>query len=191
MPWRRAWQPTPVFLPGESQRQRSPAGYGPQGRIGSDVQLTLSLAGENRPHQPHLEPRLFSSQEAAPPRALRCPCGVLGRQHWRQGGGTFRVQPGVNLERELCVPPPLSAFLLLHTVWHLFEQLGCKIRVAQKRRLLLRRRAWSLEGSLALVSRREAGGKGGRRSIPLPPPKMTVASPSQSASPSSVLPPED
>ena len=112
MPWRRAWQPTPVFLPGESQRQRSPAGYGPQGRIGSDVQLTLSLAGENRPHQPHLEPRLFSSQEAAPPRALRCPCGVLGRQHWRQGGGTFRVQPGVNLERELCVPPPLSAFLL-------------------------------------------------------------------------------
>ena len=30
-PWRRAWQPTPVFLPGESQGQRGPAGYGPQG----------------------------------------------------------------------------------------------------------------------------------------------------------------
>ena len=25
--WRRAWQPTPVFLPGESQAQRSLAGY--------------------------------------------------------------------------------------------------------------------------------------------------------------------
>ena len=25
-PWRRAWQPTPVFLPGESHGQRSPAG---------------------------------------------------------------------------------------------------------------------------------------------------------------------
>ena len=25
--WRRAWQPTPVFLPGESHRQRSLAGY--------------------------------------------------------------------------------------------------------------------------------------------------------------------
>ena len=85
MLWRRAWQPTPVFLPGESQGQRSPAGYGPQGRIGSDVQLTLSLACENRPHQPHLEPRPFSSQEAAPPRALTCPRGVLGRQCWRQG----------------------------------------------------------------------------------------------------------
>ena len=23
IPWRRAWQPTPVFLPGESHRQRS------------------------------------------------------------------------------------------------------------------------------------------------------------------------
>ena len=30
IPWRRAWQPTPVFLPGESHGQRSPADYGPQ-----------------------------------------------------------------------------------------------------------------------------------------------------------------
>ena len=28
-PWRRAWQPTPVFLPGESHGQRSVAGYSP------------------------------------------------------------------------------------------------------------------------------------------------------------------
>ena len=27
IPWRRTWQPTPVFLPGESQGQRSLAGY--------------------------------------------------------------------------------------------------------------------------------------------------------------------
>jgi len=27
--WRREWQPTPVFLPGESQGQRSLAGYSP------------------------------------------------------------------------------------------------------------------------------------------------------------------
>ena len=31
IPWRRAWQPTPVFLPGESHGQRSLAGYSPQG----------------------------------------------------------------------------------------------------------------------------------------------------------------
>ena len=29
--WRREWQSTPVFLPGESQAQRSLAGYSPQG----------------------------------------------------------------------------------------------------------------------------------------------------------------
>ena len=29
IPWRRAWQPTPVFLPGESHRQRSLARYSP------------------------------------------------------------------------------------------------------------------------------------------------------------------
>jgi len=27
IPWRMAWQPTPVFLPGESHGQRSLAGY--------------------------------------------------------------------------------------------------------------------------------------------------------------------
>ena len=29
IPWRRAWQPTPVFLPGESHEQRSLVGYSP------------------------------------------------------------------------------------------------------------------------------------------------------------------
>ena len=32
VPWRRAWQSTPVFLPGESPGQRSLAGLGPWGR---------------------------------------------------------------------------------------------------------------------------------------------------------------
>ena len=32
IPWRRAWQPTPVFLPGESHGQRSLVGCSPWGR---------------------------------------------------------------------------------------------------------------------------------------------------------------
>ena len=36
-PWRRAWQPTPVFLPGESHRQRSLVGYSPYGRKELDM----------------------------------------------------------------------------------------------------------------------------------------------------------
>ena len=30
IPWRRKWQPTPVFLPGKSHRQRSLVGYSPR-----------------------------------------------------------------------------------------------------------------------------------------------------------------
>ena len=43
--WRRAWQPTPVFLPGEFHGQKSLAGYSPWGHKESDKpdQLTLSL----------------------------------------------------------------------------------------------------------------------------------------------------
>ena len=37
IPWRRAWQPTPVFLPGESLGQRSLVGYSPWGGKESDM----------------------------------------------------------------------------------------------------------------------------------------------------------
>ena len=37
IPWRRAWEATPVFLPGESHRKRSLAGYSPWGRKESDT----------------------------------------------------------------------------------------------------------------------------------------------------------
>ena len=43
-PWRGAWQPTPLFLPGESHGQRSLAGYSPQGRKESDTTEQLSTA---------------------------------------------------------------------------------------------------------------------------------------------------
>ena len=31
IPWKRPWQPTPVFLPGESHEQRRLVGYSPKG----------------------------------------------------------------------------------------------------------------------------------------------------------------
>ena len=37
MHWRRKWQPTPVFLPGESQGRGSLVGCRLWGRIGSDT----------------------------------------------------------------------------------------------------------------------------------------------------------
>ena len=36
LPWRREWQPIPVFLPGETHGQRSLAGYSPWGLEESD-----------------------------------------------------------------------------------------------------------------------------------------------------------
>ena len=39
IPWRRKWQPTPVFLPGKSHGQRSLVDYSPWGhkKVGQDL----------------------------------------------------------------------------------------------------------------------------------------------------------
>ena len=37
IPWRRTWQPTAVFLPGESHGQRSLVGYSPWGHKESNM----------------------------------------------------------------------------------------------------------------------------------------------------------
>ena len=44
IPWRKAQQPTPVFLPGESLGQRSLVGYGPQGGTKLDMTKTTQHA---------------------------------------------------------------------------------------------------------------------------------------------------
>ena len=43
IPWRRAWQATPVFLPGEFHGQRSLVGYSPWGRTELDTLKQLSM----------------------------------------------------------------------------------------------------------------------------------------------------
>ena len=40
IPWKRAWQPTPVFLSGESHGERSLMGYSPLGCKESDMTET-------------------------------------------------------------------------------------------------------------------------------------------------------
>ena len=40
--WRRKWQPSPVFLPGESHAQRSLMGYSPWGRKELDTTELLT-----------------------------------------------------------------------------------------------------------------------------------------------------
>ena len=43
--WRREWQPTPVFLPEKSHRQRSLAGYSP--RI-AELDTSKTVSGETQ-----------------------------------------------------------------------------------------------------------------------------------------------
>ena len=43
MPWRRKWQPTPVFLPAESHGQRNLVGYSPWGSRESNMTEQLLL----------------------------------------------------------------------------------------------------------------------------------------------------
>ena len=45
IPWKRAWQPTPEFLPGESHGQGSLVGYCPWGRTESNMAERLSTRG--------------------------------------------------------------------------------------------------------------------------------------------------
>ena len=47
MPWRRAWQPTPGFLPRESHGQRSLARYSPQGHTELDTTEATQHSGNN------------------------------------------------------------------------------------------------------------------------------------------------
>ena len=52
IPWKRAWQPTPVFLPGEFHGQRSLVGYSPEGCKESDMtEVTEHTQGYSLPLQ--------------------------------------------------------------------------------------------------------------------------------------------
>ena len=48
IPWRRAWQPTPVFLPGESHEQRSLVGCSPRGHKGVGPYLAIKQQQKHR-----------------------------------------------------------------------------------------------------------------------------------------------
>ena len=50
IPWRRRWQPTPVFLHGESQGQRNLEGYNPQCHKESNATEQLTHSGLRSQH---------------------------------------------------------------------------------------------------------------------------------------------
>ena len=80
IPWRRALQPIPVFLPGESHGHRSLAGYSPWGHKESDWRvfrlflypIPLSLdSGEGV--ETILPGKDFSTKRQSPQARITCP----------------------------------------------------------------------------------------------------------------------
>ena len=94
IPWRREWQPTPVFLPGEFHGQRSLAGYSPMGHVELDTTERLTHINMHMPPLgcgilvplPRIKPvPLFWKQGPGPvswsPRKVpSCLCGLIWQQ---------------------------------------------------------------------------------------------------------------
>ena len=90
IPWRRTWQPTPVFLPGDSHEQRSLVGYRPRGRKEPDTTEAIKPTRmRGNPHTHTLHPLTPEVGRAEPPLQIRvsraaCPPGEGGHQNRAQ-----------------------------------------------------------------------------------------------------------
>ena len=129
IPWRRKWQPTPVFLPGKSHRQRSLAVYSPRGRKESDTgsEPEAGRAGTQFVLHPEFSISMASMQMLWPqapgepgpsvlwcmaalqwPAGLHCPSLSWALPAW-EGGGAWRLRaPTSQGSAEIIrVPEPL------------------------------------------------------------------------------------
>ena len=73
IPWRRKWQPTPVFLPGESHGRRSLVGYSPRGRKESDTTERLHLTSHCSEDVQGHGPESPTTSASFPYQMHRCP----------------------------------------------------------------------------------------------------------------------
>ena len=112
IPWRKKWQPPPVFLPGEPHGQRRLAGYSPMGckepdteelslnKQASKATLLTRIRGETGMHPSSRSTVPATRSCSAPPSPDSCPdpapCGAGSR------GAASRLFP------ELWPPPPPS-----------------------------------------------------------------------------------
>ena len=145
--WRRKWQPTPVFLPGESNRQRSLVGYSPQGCKESNTaeQLTLSHQGwgqwewkcsqkGNQPHHSLRMDRRGGQTEVCPAPVFSCSrkhkhwsrCSYPSWERWKEREWRNGSHPPVS-------PSPCSSRVVTWSLgklwsWPMGLQLSCTAR---------------------------------------------------------------
>ena len=125
IPWRRAWQPTPVLSPGESHVQRSLAGYSPWGR--KESAMTERLGTAQRMFQyPDLwgfywgKHRLCIIHQCMritylPQPALGQPLGI---KHINISSGDFPGGPGAKTSRSQCKEPRFDPFRKLDPTYN-------------------------------------------------------------------------
>ena len=84
-PWRKKWQPTPVFLPGESHRQKSLAGYSPGNCKELDTIEQLTLPGaqtvKNLPTMWETQVRSLSQEDCLEKGMQPTPVFLPGESH--------------------------------------------------------------------------------------------------------------
>ena len=106
IPWRREWQPTPVFLPGESHGQRSLAGYTPCGP--KELDMTGDLAHSQSAHsqQKHFlggEQWVLSGKDSKEHNTLNASWSLHSIKGWYESekllGGSLAPQVCLELER--------------------------------------------------------------------------------------------
>ena len=88
IPWRRAWQPSPIFLPGESHGQRGLAGYGPHGRKESETTKATAYNVDGRAKQRLPSPRTQAGKHSQDP-CLRLKATMT--VHWLKTGGPTKT----------------------------------------------------------------------------------------------------
>ena len=85
IPWRRKWQPTPVFLPGKSHGQRSLVGYSPWGCEELNVTKRRNNKGPNLGYSQKVAGRTRTTgiflESPFPSRGLLT-CKVTGSPRW-------------------------------------------------------------------------------------------------------------
>ena len=112
--WRRAWRPTPVFLPGESHGERSLAGHSPRGCHESDATEATEHTAPTKQNQAHThaEQTRGCQQRGRHGGGEYWACGIIQRMEKQQGptvyhrelySGPVINQNGKNLEKYIYI----------------------------------------------------------------------------------------
>ena len=107
IPWRRAWQPTPVFLPGESHRQRSLAGHSPWGGKESDTTERLTHTHIHTHTHTHRRGKKLLAAPVGREDTGRGPCSVIQEACSRQNPPCWDPNPALPASRTVrnsCLP---------------------------------------------------------------------------------------